>query len=61
MGNAGVADNSLYQPTVVGVTYYMTYDAAIRLARYLRAIGYEVRLRRHVLPPGSAFYTVQLL
>lgn len=40
---------------------YMTYDAAFRLARYLRALGYQVRLRRHSLPPGRAFYTVHLL
>lgn len=41
--------------------FCMTYDAAIRLVQYLRALGYEVRLRRHALPPDSAFYTVQLL
>jgi hypothetical protein len=36
----------------------MTRSAALKLARYLRALGREVRVRRHKLPGGRCHYTV---
>ena len=36
----------------------MTRRAAHKLARLLRAQGYKVRVTRHVLAGGRAFYTV---
>lgn len=37
----------------------MTFAAARRLARYFRALGYQVRLQKHALPATAPFYTVQ--
>ena len=36
----------------------MTRRAARKLARYLRALGYRVRVRRHEAAPGLRFWTV---
>lgn len=36
----------------------VTYAAARRLARYLRALGYRVRLEKQKLRSDKAFYTL---
>jgi len=39
----------------------MTRAAALKLARYLRAQGIQVRVRRHKLGDKRCFYTVDKL
>ena len=38
----------------------MTRAAARKLAKYLRSQGHAVRVRRHALPSGRWYYTVEV-